>query len=177
MGSSEGAEASATGLEQRIRALEDRALIVEAIVRYANSLDSCDYVEMRSLLLDDVHMDFAFMGLEPQTFKADDWVGYARHALSGLKCTHHISPNHVLERLEGDEATCISYMYAQHWLPNDRGGDEFLMRGHYSNELRRTPSGWKIAGMKQVTTWTSGNASLFSLAMGATEPGVTPRTR
>lgn len=166
------------GLAQRIQALEDRTGIVEAIVRYANALDSCDYSEMRSLLLDEVRMDFAFMALEPQVFAADDWVAFAETALSGLRCTHHISPNHVLQRLEGDEATCLSYMYAQHWLPNDRGGDEFLMRGHYVNELRRTPDGWKIAAMKQVTTWTSGNPGLFALVMGDTrEPGATPRRR
>lgn len=123
-------------------------------------------------------MDFAFMALEPQVFKADDWVAFARHALSGLACTHHISPNHVFERLEGDEATGRSSMYAEHWLPNDRGGDEFIMRGHYVNEPKRTAEGWKISAMKQVTTWTTGNPGLFALAMGtADEPGVTPRRR
>lgn len=162
-------------LAERIRRLEDRASISETIVRYANTLDSCDYDEMRRLLLDEVEMDFAYMGIAPTRFDADDWVEYARRALSVLKCTHHISPNHVLERLEGDEARCTSSMFAQHWLPNDRGADEFLMRGHYVNELRRVDGHWRIAAMRQVTTWTSGNSQLFEIAMGEPGPSATPR--
>ena len=151
-------------LETRVRALEDRAEIVETVIRYAISLDNNDWEGLKRCVTDPIFIDFSdWSGMEPATWAANDWANFARDVLSGFGRLQHISPNHVVT-VDGDDATCISYMYAQHYLPEAEGGDTFVMRGYYTNVMKRTPDGWKISGLTQHLSWTEGNPNLFDLA-------------
>jgi len=38
------------------------------------------------------------------------------------------------------------------------GGDFFLMRGSYTNHMRRTADGWRIESLTQHVSWAEGNA-------------------
>lgn len=51
-------------------------------------------------------------------------------------------------------------MYAQHYLAGAKGGDFYLMRGSYTNRMRRTADGWRIEHLIQHLSWKEGNEDL-----------------
>lgn len=149
-------------LEARLRRLEDRTAISECVIRYAISLDRADWELFRSCITDPIYIDFSdWSGMEPRDWPRDDWADFARNVLSGFEARQHLSPNHVITFDGEDRATCISYMYAQHHLTGAEGGDSFLMRGSYTNELERSDDGWRIRSMTQHFDWGEGNERIF----------------
>ena len=150
--------------QAQLQALLDRMAISDIVVRYATGIDMRDWAAYRSCFTDDVEIDFtSWSGGEPSTMKADDWVALVRATLSGFAATQHISTNHVIT-IDGDRATCVSYMQAQHYLPNAQGDNAFTLGGYYSNRLVRTADGWKIRGCRLTVTWSTGNRHVFDLA-------------
>src|SRR5208282_6188039 len=100
-----------------------------------------------------IDTDFtSVFGGTPRKVKADRWTDAARRSLSGLKATHHMITNHVIT-VNGDEALCIAYLQATHYLPNDTGDSTQTMGGYYTNHFVRTPQGWKIRACKLTLTW------------------------
>ena len=71
--------------------------------------------------------------------------------------------NHVIT-VAGDDATCIAYVQARHYLPNDSGDSMQTMFGYYTNRFVRTSAGWKIRACKLTLTWQTGNPRIFTLA-------------
>ena len=71
--------------------------------------------------------------------------------------------NHVIT-VAGDDATCIAYVQARHYLPNDTGDSMQTMFGFYTNRFTRTPAGWKIGACKLTLSWQTGNWGIFALA-------------
>ena len=55
--------------------------------------------------------------------------------------------------IDGDNATCVCYLQAQHFSQDDTGAHAVLIGGYYSNSLIRTPAGWRIDKYKVVKTW------------------------
>lgn len=150
--------------DDALRTLLDRQAISDTVIRYATGIDLRDWEAYRSCFTDEVEIDFtSFGGGEPGVMQADDWVAGVRAGLSGFAATQHISANHVIE-IAGDEATCVSYMQAQHFLPNDRGDATLTLGGYYTNALVRTPDGWRIRRCRLTVTWTTGNRHVFELA-------------
>src|SRR6185312_14609242 len=106
-------DAMATDDETKLQYLLDRAEISDVQLRYATGVDMRDWASYRSCFTDEIDTDFtSAMGGEPRRLKADQWVEYARRTISGLKATQHMITNHVIT-LEGDEATCVSYVQAR----------------------------------------------------------------
>ena len=150
-------------LEARVRRIEDREAISECVIRYAMSLDRADWDLFRATIADPLHIDFSdWSGMEPRSWGREEWAGFARDVLSGFDARQHISPNHVITFDSDDEATCTSYMFAQHLLEGAPGGDVFIMRGSYTNVLqRRQDGGWEIKSMTQHFSWGEGNENIF----------------
>ena len=150
--------------DDALQMLLDRQAISDTVIRYATGIDMRDWDAYRSCFTDEVDIDFtSFGGGEPQTMRADQWVAGVRAGLSGFEATQHVSTNHVIT-LEGDDATCVSYMQAQHYLPNDKGDSALTLGGYYTNALIRTASGWRIRRCHLTVTWTTGNRHVFELA-------------
>ena len=151
-----------TDLAARIQRLEDRAAISERVIQYAVAIDRADWTLYTDCFTDPVHIDFSAAGMPAQDFPREQFVGFARSGLSGFTARQHLSPNHLIEFSDADpdQAVCTSYMYAQHYLEGAEGGDFFLMRGSYTNQLRRTADGWKIERLTQHLSWSEGNPSL-----------------
>ena len=150
--------------DDALQMLLDHQAISDTVIRYATGIDMRDWDAYRSCFTDEVDIDFtSFGGGEPQTMRADQWVAGVRAGLSGFKATQHISTNHVIT-LDGDDATCVSYMQAQHYLPNDKGDSSLTLGGYYTNSLVRTGSGWRIRRCHLTVTWTTGNRHVFELA-------------
>ena len=150
--------------DDALQTLLDRQAISDTVIRYATGIDMRDWEAYRSCFTDEVDIDFtSWGGGEPQTMRGDDWAAGVRAGLSGFSATQHISTNHVIT-LDGDEATCVSYMQAQHYLPNAEGDNTLTLGGYYTNNLVRTDDGWRIRRCQLTVTWTTGNKHIFVLA-------------
>lgn len=150
--------------DAKLQLLLDRAEISDVQLRYATGLDSRDWPLFRSCFTDEIETDFtSVFGGEPRRVSADRWTEAARRSLSGLKATQHMITNHVIE-VAGDDATCIAYVQARHFLPNDAGDSTQTMFGYYTNRFTRTSAGWKIRACKLTVTWQTGNPQIFALA-------------
>lgn len=136
--------------EAKLQTLLDRMDITDTSIRYATGIDTRDRELYRSCFTDKIEMDFSSMGMgEPMTIPADQWVDQAFSLVSGFQSTQHIITNHVIT-LQGDEATCVAYLQAQHFNPDNM----LTVGGYYTNTLIRTPDGWKISKLKLTSTWT-----------------------
>jgi hypothetical protein len=153
-------------LEARVKRIEDREQISECVVRYAISLDKADWELMKETIAEPIFVDFSsWADLEPASYSRDEWAGFARDVLTGFDSRQHISPNHVIAFSSEDEATCTSYMFAQHLLRGAPGGDTFIMRGSYTNVLQRKQGGgWEINSLTMHFTWGEGNENLHQLS-------------
>jgi hypothetical protein len=150
--------------QAKFQLLIDRAEISDTVIRYATGIDMRDWQAYRSCFADEVDLDFtSWSGGSPMRLTADEWTEAVRSGLSGFRATQHISSNHVIA-INEDEATCVSYMQAQHYLPTDSGSNCFTLGGFYTNTLVRTPQGWKIHKCKLTVTWSDGNRGLFEEA-------------
>jgi len=161
-----------TDLEERVRRLEDRSAISEVVIRYAMAIDRADWELYATCFTDTVHIDFSAAGMPAADFPREQFVAFAGQGLGGFTARQHLSPNHLItfDGTDPDRAVCLSYMYAQHYLAGAEGGDFFLMRGSYTNHMRRTPDGWRIEKLIQHISWPEGNLDLPNQASART-PG------
>ena len=148
---------------EQLQLLIDRAEISDVVHRYATGLDTHDWPLLRSIFTDEIDVDMSSIGMRPGRMKADDWVESARVLFAGFDATQHLSANHVHD-IRGDEATCTSYMRAEHFVLNNEGENYYTMGGYYVDELVRTPDGWKIRAVTLNVTWNRGNRHVLRLA-------------
>jgi hypothetical protein len=152
--------------DDKLQLLLDRAEISDVQLRYATGLDSRDWPLFRSCFTNEneIETDFtSVFGGDPRKVSADRWTEAARRSLSGLKAMQHMITNHVIT-IAGDDATCIAYVQARHYLPNDSGDSMQTMFGYYTNRFVRTSAGWKIRACKLTLSWQTGNSNIFTLA-------------
>jgi hypothetical protein len=152
--------------DTKLQLLLDRAEISDVQLRYATGLDSRDWALFRSCFADEIETDFtSVFGGAPRKVSADKWTDAARRTTSGLAATQHMITNHVITvDNESDTATCVAYVQARHYLPNDSGDSTQNMFGYYTNRFTRTRDGWKIQACKLTLTWQTGNRHIFTLA-------------
>ena len=102
--------------------LLERQSVVDTVVGYATGIDLHQWDLYRTIFTDVCHYDFSSWNGNPGAdIPADQWVAGVRAALSGFQATQHIIVPYTIEFSGPDEATSIAYMYAQHFLPNDKG--------------------------------------------------------
>lgn len=136
--------------EQKVQMLLDRMEIIDTQNRYATGVDTRDRDLYRSCFTDEMELDMSGMGLgEPMKISADVWADQAISLVSGFQSTQHIITNHVIN-IEGDRATCVAYLQAQHYNPENM----YTVGGFYTNTLVRTPEGWRISKLKLTPVWT-----------------------
>ena len=143
--------------------LNDRANIIDTLNRFVLSIDTRDYGTMRSCLTDAINFDYTalFGTIMPKT--ADQLVKEVRANHQGFRAVQHMTTNHLVD-VDSDVATCHVNFQAQHFLPNERGGNLWTLGGRYDYRLVRTETGWKIQGCVISVAWTDGNLQLFELA-------------
>ena len=160
----------------------DRQAIVDLVVQYATGVDRRDWLLYRSCFTDPCEFDFSSWNGQPAAvMPVDDWVAKVRGTNGNFDATQHLSTNHVVTFDAVDEATCISYMHAQHWFSSARlielgqpNGDQprwCTLGGHYTNQLTRTAEGWRIRRCQLDVTWVTGDPSVFDLARSLGDRG------
>ena len=109
-----------------------------------------------------------------------DWVRRVRSVNGNFDTTQHISTNHVVTFATDDEATCVSYMHAQHWFSAKRleelghpadGPRWCTLGGYYTNTVVRTEQGWRISRCQLDVTWITGDPSIFEIARSVGDRG------
>ncbi|MFH2043521.1 MAG: nuclear transport factor 2 family protein [Pseudomonadota bacterium] len=150
--------------EKKLQLLLDRTEIIDVVIRYATSIGLHDWAGLRSCYTDQVEIDYTSMiGGNPIVFKADDWVTWARENASGFESVMHYTSNDVVT-INGDEATCMSYVHSEFYLPNDKVDSMWSGGGYYTNGMIRTSEGWKINKTKLTVKWSKGSQELFAIA-------------
>ena len=140
----------------------DRAAIEEMRYRLAQYLDQKDWAELSDLFTDEVHIDFPDYGMAPQTIPRQTFVDSFRQSLGRPDLvTQHLCTNARI-RIAGNTAVCVTNWAGYHFMPNFAGGDEFTLRGQYTDALTRTGDGWRISGVAFKLAYTTGNAGLLA---------------
>jgi hypothetical protein len=145
----------------------DRLAVSDVVIRYATGVDMRNWELYATCFTDPCEFDFSsWSGTAAATMTREAWVAAVRGTLSGFDATQHISSNHVITFHDEDrrEATCVSYMQAQHYLA-DQPVTTCTLGGQYTNTLTRQPDGsWCIRRCELTVTWTTGDRGLFALA-------------
>jgi len=120
------------------------------IYRYFRCLDTHDAVGMVDCLVEDFE---AFHTLIGNVKGRTNFMEVVMATVPGLKITQHYCMNQEIT-VHGDEAVCLSYLYAQHVVSAD-GDEDVLMPGggRYRHECVRTAKGWKIMRLRIDVTW------------------------
>lgn len=142
----------AFGARIELGRLADRAEIVDVTVRYALALDTKDFDALDDVFTPDARADLLEDLEGREAIKAR-----IRRAIEPLDRTQHLVGNHLVV-VDGDRATCSSYLQSQHVRRAAEGGPNFIVAGRYEDRLIRTSNGWRIEFRRLSVWWTEGNA-------------------
>lgn len=135
----------------------DIAEIVNLVNLYPLAVDSQDWTLLDRVFTEDATTDFgggaAFAGLT-----AIKQVFAAIH--EPFRATQHVTTNHQVA-VQGDGATCLSYVHGRFFRAVPEGGDMYEAAGWYDDQLVRTPAGWRIRIRNCRTVWWGGNPAVL----------------
>ncbi len=119
-----------------------QAEVQAAVFDWSTFIDKRDWTGLRRLLASTVYIDYSSNGSIEGDMPAEQWIDRLR-TLHGFDATLHMTSNHVI-RVDGDEASCRSYVNAMHFLTD--AGREYHAHacGVYEFGLERQEDGWKI---------------------------------
>jgi hypothetical protein len=132
-----------TGIEQlaaELRRVRDREDIANLKARYCRFVDTQDWAGFATLLTDDYCLDNGTSRIDGR----EPAVEMVSAGLAGGSSVHHVF-NPEIDITGPDEATAIWPM--EDWAYLAIGGQPraFHGFGHYREQYRRTPDGWRIA--------------------------------
>ena len=148
-----------------LRRLMDEAALRDLVAAYAFGLDLRDWDLWMSVFTDDVLIDLTDYEPEPapQHLPVAVHLEYVQRLFAGFDATQHfIGTTRVA--LDGDRATVVAHMRAEHWLTSGQGDDRYTMYGTYTDECVRTDAGWRIRSVKLKLLREEGNRHLMRLA-------------
>jgi hypothetical protein len=148
-----------------LQRLVDRAAIIDVVCAFAVALDTRNWELLRSTLADPIEVDYPD-SVGVGTFAADDLVATAQKFFGALDATLHISANHQVA-LDGDRASCVSTLFASHYLASASAPPVQRQVGYYTNHLERQDDRWRILRTEQHQGWVEGNPEVFAHAAAA----------
>jgi hypothetical protein len=134
-------------LERRLRELEDKEAIRQAIYAYARGADRCHHELIANAYHDDAWDDHG-------TFRGDkDTVVdiISSNPSGAIASMHHVG--NILIELDGDQANVESYFFA--CQVREREGKKFtrIRAGRYIDRFERRDGRWRIAKRIVVDDW------------------------
>ena len=142
----------------------DRLAVTEVVARLAAAQDACDWVGLRDVVGERVHLDLSrHLDVPAVELSADQFVENARRAADGFTVTHHSTSNFIIG-LDGDLASCRAHVVAYHHLAYASDPDDAVcvMRGIWEISLRKNGADWLIEQFTIIRTAPlEGNADLF----------------
>ncbi len=151
--------------EHALQLLADESDLRDLIHRYAFGLDTRDWDMWRSVFTDEVVIDMSDYEPEPppRSLPIDTYLAYVRRLFAGFDATQHFIGTHRF-LIDGDRATIVAHMRAEHWVTTREGGDRYTMYGTYTDECVRTAEGWRISAVKLSLLREDGNRHVMRLA-------------
>ncbi len=131
-----------------LQALQDRIEIADVLYKYSSSVDSFDTAGIRSALADDI---WAQYGNGDPVEGGDKLAGWIEQATATVIWQHHLlNVYHVT--IDGDHAKTLSYL-TSYQVFEENPDAAIILVARYHDELRRTPSGWKISKRIMELLW------------------------
>lgn len=147
--------------------------IVDVSHAYAAGIDRRDWDLYGECFTDPCTFDFSsFSGRPVAELPRSSWVDNVRRTNGSFDATQHQMSNQMVTLHDADHATCITELRAQHWFSEKTmaklghaGEVNFCeLGGHYSNDLIRDGSVWRITHCKLTVRWQTGSMAIFDLA-------------
>lgn len=128
-------------LEQRLQAMEDRQALQDLLNAYCTAVDSLTDMEgLLDCFTDDAVFDLG--GIHLPRFDGREAIrGFFTQVFEGMTHHGHFNSNLVIDRLEGDTATCRAYVMG---MGASRDGNSVLVYVRYFLDCVRTANGWKM---------------------------------
>ena len=150
---------------QKLQWLYDRARIIDVVTKFAVCIDTRDWAGFQGCFAETVTFEYPLSG-GTRTVAAATVANSAPLFFEQLDATQHLSANHQIE-IDGDRATCVSSLHAQHYAAATTGHPVQVQIGYYRNHLVREGDDWRIARSEQHVAWSEGNQEVFDRAMAA----------
>lgn len=129
--------------------------ISDLLARYAMSIDDQDWELLRSCFLADASLDYP--NTDSMT-RYEEFERLCRESMSRCSASQHLVGS-IRIVCDGDSATSRSYAQASHQMLD---GSLRITGTSYSDTLRRTPDGWRIASRRMARLWGEGPRSTTS---------------
>lgn len=141
-------------------ALEDRAEIIDTVLRFGYAMDTKNWPLLRECLADQLDTDYtALRGEARNIISADDFVALRTKDHSNMRTQHMIT--NQLVSVHGEHAECTSCFLIHRIDPTrPEGENSFDTAGHYTHGFVRTPHGWRIERIRQTVLWSRGNREI-----------------
>jgi len=139
-----------------LRTLRDEREIHQVVTRYCRALDTKDWALLADVFAPDATADLSSGRILVGIDAIRDRI---RDALHELDDSQHLVGNHEIV-VDGDTATHLCYLQAQHVRKAAAGGPNYIVAGRYEDELGRTEVGWRITHRTLTVMWTDGNAAV-----------------
>ncbi|RPI16906.1 MAG: nuclear transport factor 2 family protein [Ignavibacteriae bacterium] len=138
--------------------------IIDTVNSIFFTADRRNWESCLSLFIDEPEIDYSsFSGNPSAKMKASELINTWKNFLPGFDSTLHYITNHKVI-MNGNNASCYSYLTALHVIKNAEGGESWTLYGTYYHELVKTESGWKISKMQLNFIHHEGNMNLPKLA-------------
>lgn len=147
---------------QTIQQLSDVQEIAAIRPRFGRAADARDFAAMEALFEPEVHADLSEFGIPAARLARADLVAMFRHAFRHDAVRTQQLYGSITVEVEGDRATCRSYLHGTHVGKDFPGGDLFELHAEYTDTLRRSPAGWRIAETRLRVIRVSGNLGLVA---------------
>ena len=145
--------------DKAMTAADDRFAIIAVLDRYAECLDTRDWQGLADVFTDDVAMDFGAW----QADHLDDVRMHIASFLDGCGPSQHLLGNYRIH-LDGDRATSRCYCRVMQQGQGEHKGKHFESWIEYSDELLRTPAGWRSKQRVARPQMSDGDPSLLGPA-------------
>ncbi|MAT40488.1 MAG: hypothetical protein CL946_12900 [Ectothiorhodospiraceae bacterium] len=144
--------------------MNDTLNVSQTIIDMLNAVDSHEWERVRACFDTQVLADYtSFAGGEPAVLEADQLIDSWKGFLPGFAMTFHQVSNFQVQ-IEGNEASCFSYLNALHSIPDAMGGEHWTLIGTYEHKLLLIDGAWRITAMKLNVLTQIGNMGLPALA-------------
>jgi SnoaL-like domain len=155
-----------------LKALQDRTDIADVLYTYSSAVDSFDYEGVRSALADDI---WAQYGNGDPVEGGDKLVAWIEEATTTVIWQHHLlNVYHVT--IDGDQAKTLSYL-TSYQVFKENPEAAIILVARYHDELKRTPSGWKISKRIMELLWAESKADEGYIAnLGGRGPKIWQRS-
>ena len=130
--------------------------INNTLSRFANSFDLKDWKTLKSVLAENVNVDYADLRGKMETLSRDQYVAQREAALQELN-THHILSNIDIEMKNGGAIVAASAM-----IYRSLGEEYFDSHVIYGFKLEMINSSWRITSIKQTVLWNEGNSKIHT---------------